>query len=71
MFVGTVLKVIRKILAIAVAIIGVLAILKIVANKLEEKGIIKREWIIERRPSGKGVRYAMSILDKAIISFQL
>lgn len=68
---GIILKAIKKILTIAVVVIGVVATVKLVANKLEEKGIIKREWVIERKPSGKGVRYVMSVLDKAIFSFQL
>ena len=64
-------KTIKALIKIALCIIGVLATLKLVYNKLEKRGIIKSEWIIQKTPCGKGMRYVMSILDKVIVSFQV
>ncbi len=38
---------------------------------LSKKGIIKSEWIIEKTPSGKGMRFVTSIRDKIFLSFQV
>lgn len=65
------IKLINNILKVAIFIVGLFAILKIAMKKLEKKGIIKTEWIAQKTPSGKGMRYAMSVLDKVIISFQI
>lgn len=64
-------KTIKALIKIALCIIGVLATLKLVYNELEKRGIIKSEWIIQKTPCGKGMRYVMSILDKVVVSFQL
>lgn len=66
-----ILKIAKKLIKLAVFILGLLVILRLIMNKLEEKGIIKREWIAQRTPAGRGLRYAMSVLDKFVISFQI
>lgn len=66
-----ILKIAKKLIKLAVFILGLLVILKLIMNKLEEKGIIKREWIAQRTPAGRGLRYVMSVLDKFVISFQI
>ncbi len=65
------IKLIKNILKVTIFIAGLFAILKIAMKKLEKKRIIKTEWIAQKTPSGKGMRYAMSVLDKVIISFQI
>ena len=64
-------KTIKTLIKITLCIIGGLATLKLIYNKLEKCGIIKSEWIIQKTPRGKGMRYVMSILDKVIVSFQV
>ncbi|MEE1055924.1 MAG: hypothetical protein UH239_01570 [Acutalibacteraceae bacterium] len=64
-------KTIKTLIKITLCIIGGLATLKLIYNKLEKCGIIKSEWIIQKTPCGKGMRYVMSILDKVIVSFQV
>lgn len=64
-------KSVKALIKIALFIVSILATLKLVYNKLEKNGIIKSEWTIQKTPCGKGIRYAMSILDKVVVSFQI
>jgi len=66
-----ILRLAKNIIKVVVFLVGLLVMIKLLMKKLEDKGIIKREWIVQKTPSGKGIRYAMSILDRALISFQI
>ena len=66
-----ILKMAKKLIKVAIFLLGLLVALKLIMNKLEEKGIVKREWTAQRTPAGRGLRYAMSVLDKFVISFQI
>ena len=64
-------KLLSKIAKIVVFVAGLVVLVKLAMNQLEKRGIIKTEWIIQKSPLGKGVRWVMSIKDKVILSFQL
>ena len=66
-----ILKMAKKLIKLAIFLLGLLVALKLIMNKLEEKGIVKCEWTAQRTPAGRGLRYAMSVLDKFVISFQI
>lgn len=66
-----ILKLIKKAVKLALLVAGAVLFFKLLLNKIEEKGIIKRTWTVQRIPSGKSMRYTMSIKDKVLISFQL
>ena len=66
-----IIKLVKNILKVAIFIVGLFVVLKMAMKKLEKMGVIKTEWIAQKTPSGKGIRYAMSVLDKVIISFQI
>lgn len=66
-----ILKAISIIVKIAVFIAGIAVLLQLGMKYLEKRGIIKTEWIIQKTPVGRGVRWVMSIKDKVLLSFQL
>lgn len=66
-----IVKLLSKIAKIVVFVAGLVVLVKLAMNQLEKRGIIKTEWIIQKSPLGKGVRWVMSIKDKVILSFQL
>lgn len=59
------------IVKLIVVIAGVAVLIKLAFKKLEKMGIIKTEWIIQKTPANKGIRWAMSFKDKVFLSFQL
>ena len=52
-------------------LLALLTLWQIAYYRLQKLGIIKSEWIFEKTPSGKGLRFVMSFLDKVFISFQI
>ncbi|MEE0060966.1 MAG: hypothetical protein UE295_09090 [Acutalibacteraceae bacterium] len=66
-----ILKFFAFISKLIVFIAGIAVLLKLAFNKLEKMGIIKTEWIVQKTPANKGVRWAMSFKDKVFLSFQL
>lgn len=68
---GFILKIFKVIIRTALVILGLFAILGVVVRKLEDIGIIKSDWTIQKTPFGKGLRYAVSIKDKVFFSIQL
>ncbi len=67
-FIFKMLSVLAK---VAIFVAGVVVLVKLGINYLEKRGIIKTEWILQKTPTGKGVRWVMSIKDKVLLSFQL
>lgn len=66
-----ILKFFAFISKLIVFIAGIAVLLKLAFNKLEKMGIIKTEWIVQKTPANKGIRWAMSFKDKVFLSFQL
>lgn len=64
-------KSVKTLIKLSLFIIGILTVLKLVYKNMEKCGIIKSKWTIQKTSCGKRMGYAMSILDKVIISFQL
>lgn len=64
-------KILKFVLRTALVILGLFAILGVVERKLEDMGVIKSDWTIQKTPLGKGLRYAVSIKDKIFFSIQL
>ncbi len=56
---------------LAIFIAGIAVLVKLAFKKLEKMGILKTEWIIQKTPANKGIRWAMSFKDKVFLSFQL
>lgn len=66
-----IMKIVYTIIKVAVFVAGIAVLIKLAVNQLEKRGIIKTEWILQKTPAGKGVRWVMSIKDKVLLSFQL
>lgn len=66
-----VLKGFSVIAKVVVFIAGIAVLLKLLVKYLEKHNIIKTEWIIKKTTSGRCVKWAMSIKDKMVLSFQL
>lgn len=64
-------KMLSALAKIAIFVAGIAVLIKLVVDYLEKRGIIKTEWILQKTPTGKGVRWAMSIKDKVLLSFQI
>lgn len=65
-------KSVKTLVKVTLIVIGMLAVLKLAYNKLKKRGIIKTEWTVQKPPFGRRkMKYALSVLDKVIVSFQL
>lgn len=62
---------IKLLLKLVLSLLALLTLWQLVYYRLQKLGIIKSEWILEKTPSGKGLRFVMSFLDKVFISFQI
>ncbi len=62
---------VKLLLRLVLSLIALLTLWQLVYYRLQKLGIIKSEWIMEKTPSGKGLRFVMSFLDKVFISFQI
>lgn len=67
-FVFRLLKTLMGLIGLLITLTGIFSALYVYLCK---KGIIRSEWIIEKTPSGKGIRFVMSVWDKLFFSFQL
>jgi uncharacterized membrane protein (Fun14 family) len=66
-----ILKMLSVLAKIAIFVAGLAVLLKLGIQYLEKRGIVKIEWIAQKTPASRGVRWAMSIKDKVILSFQI
>lgn len=66
-----IVKFLSKIAKVVIFVAGLVVLVKLAMNQLEKRGIIKTEWVVQKSPLGKGVRWVMSIKDKVTLSFQL
>lgn len=64
-------KILKTILNIIFALVGIFAVLKLIIKKLEDKGIIKYDWIVQKTSCGKGLRCNVSFKDNVFFSIQL
>ncbi len=62
---------VKLLIKLVLSLIALLTLWQLVYYRLQKLGIIKSEWIMEKTPSGKGLRFVMSFLDKVFISFQI
>ena len=62
---------VKLLLRLVLSLIALLTLWQLVYYRLQKLGIIKSEWIMEKTPSGKGLRFVMSFLDKVFLSFQI
>ena len=62
---------VKLLLRLVLSLIALLTLWQLVYYRLQKLGIIKSEWIMEKTPSGKGLRFVISFLDKVFISFQI
>ena len=62
---------VKLLLRLVLSLIALLTLWQLVYYRLQKLGIIKSEWIMEKTPSGKVLRFVMSFLDKVFISFQI
>ena len=66
-----IIKLLKIILNIIFALVGIVAVLKLIIKKLEDRGIIKYDWIVQKTPCGKGLRCNVSLKDNVFFSIQL
>lgn len=64
-------KMISVLAKIAIFVVGLAVLIKLGIQYLEKRGIVKTEWIAQKTPTGRGVRWVMSIKDKVLLSFQI
>lgn len=62
---------VKLLIKFVLSLLALLTLWQLVYYRLQKSGIIKSEWILEKTPSGKGLRFVMSFLDKVFISFQI
>lgn len=66
-----IVKILKNILNIIFALVAIFAVLKLIIKKLEDKGIIKYDWIVQKTPCGKGLRCNVSLKNNVFFSIQL
>ncbi|MBQ7521282.1 MAG: hypothetical protein IJU14_00185 [Clostridia bacterium] len=64
-------RLLKGIMLLVGLFVSLISMLTVFYAWLSQKGIIKSEWLMEKTPSGRGLRFVMSIRDKVFLSFQI